>query len=246
MPKQMRFFSHAFFQRHDPRDDDARHLIRRILHAKLSYLPERRLMKIARVCRVAEEARLPGIFLEAGCALGGSAILLASLKDTGRPLVVYDVFGMIPPPSEHDGPDVHERYAVIARRESEGISGDEYYGYQHDLEAVVRSNFAEFGIDCDRQNVSLVKGMIQETMTLAEPVALAHIDVDWYEGVAVCLQRIFPRLVVGGTMILDDYHAWSGCRTAADEFLAVAGPYVATDDSDGSLKIRRIEPGMPT
>ena len=33
---------------------------------------------------------------------------------------VYDVFGMIPPPSEQDGADVHERYAKIAARRGKG------------------------------------------------------------------------------------------------------------------------------
>ena len=53
-----------------------------------------------------------------------------------------------------------------------------------------------------------------------EPVALAHIDGDWYNSVKVCLDRIAPRLVPGGVLVIDDYDAWSGCRKAVDEWFA--------------------------
>ena len=46
---------------------------------------------------------------------------------------VYDVFGMIPPPGEKDGADVHQRYATIAGGASKGIGGETYYGYRDDL-----------------------------------------------------------------------------------------------------------------
>ena len=62
--------------------------------------------------------------------------------------------------------------------------------------------------------------MFQDTITGDEPVALAHIDGDWYESVRTCLERIGPRLSPGGVMVIDDYFHWSGCRTAVDEFLA--------------------------
>ena len=56
-------------------------------------------------------------------------------------------------------------------------------------------------------------------MTINQPVAFAHVDVDWYEPVMTCLSRVFPSLVIGGSIILDDYHDWGGCRKATDEFL---------------------------
>jgi asparagine synthase (glutamine-hydrolysing) len=64
-----------------------------------------------------------------------------------------------------------------------------------------------------------VKGLFQDTMHFAEPVALAHVDGDWYESVMTCLTRLDPVLVPGGVMVIDDYDAWSGCRAAVDEFL---------------------------
>lgn len=217
-----------------------RELISRIRSRKLTYLSDNKLASLANTCHSIQKAGMPGIFLEAGCALGGSAILIATIKDPERQLFVYDVFGMIPPPTEEDSQDVHDRYKVIVEGKSAGIDGDKYYGYQEDLYDVVQSNLRSFGVDCEKQSVSLVKGLIQDTMKIDEPVAFAHVDVDWYEPVLTCLKCVFPNLVVGGSIILDDYHAWGGCRKATDEYLReVTGQFILDDTAD-TMKITRV------
>ena len=72
-----------------------------------------------------------------------------------------------------------------------------------------------------------------------EPVAIAHVDVDWYHPVMTSLRRIVPRLVAGGSVIIDDYHDWGGCRKATDEFLGGCREHVTVHDAAGSLKITR-------
>ena len=214
-------------------------LITNIRKKNLTYLPVRKLASIAKSCRSIEDSHLPGIFLEAGCALGGSSILIASIKSEERPLFIYDVFGMIPSPTEEDTKDVHERYQTIVEGKSKGIGGDKYYGYEDSLYEIVKSNLKSFSIDCDKQSVSLIKGLVQETMNIDQPVALAHIDVDWYEPVMTCLERIFPNLVSGGSIILDDYHDWGGCRKATDEYLRRVAGQFTLDDSARSMKITK-------
>lgn len=218
-----------------------RMLIARIRAENLTYLSEKKLASLLTTARAIEAAGLPGTFMEAGCALGGSAILLASVKSDERPLEVYDVFGMIPAPTQDDTPDVHERYQIILRGESAGIGDDLYYGYQRDLYETVQRNFARFDIRLAQQSVSLVKGLVQDTLQPSDPIALAHIDVDWYEPVMTCLERIFPQLVVGGSIILDDYHDWGGCRKATDEFLRGVMGSFTLDDRAGSLKVTKVD-----
>jgi asparagine synthase (glutamine-hydrolysing) len=219
---------------------DDHQLIARIRSRNLTYLTEERLASILNACRSIEEAGLSGVFLEAGCALGGSAILIAAVKQPARPLLIYDVFGMIPPPTEEDPQEVHDRYRTIVEGKSRGIGGDRYYGYQDDLYGIVHSNLREFGINLEEQSVWLIKGLVQDTMRIDQDVAFAHIDVDWYTPVMAALSRIFPNLVVGGSIILDDYHDWSGCKKATDEYLeTVAGQY-SLDDSAGSMKVTRV------
>jgi hypothetical protein len=214
-----------------------RKLITRIREKNLTYLSDRKLASIVTSCRSIEASDLQGAFLEAGCALGGSSILIASLKDKERPLLVYDVFGMIPPPTEQDSPEVHARYRAIVEGESKGIGGNKYYGYEANLFDIVRSNLKSFAIDCDEQSVSLIKGLVQNTMNIDRPIAFAHVDVDWYDPVMTCLEKIFPNLVSGGVIILDDYHDWGGCRKATDEYLQKVAGQFYLDDSAGSMKI---------
>jgi len=146
--------------------------------------------------------------------------VMAAAKDPVRPMKVYDVFGMIPPPSEHDGQDVHRRYATITAGEAAGIGGDVYYGYRPDLLDEVTESFRRLGVPPAEQHIELIAGLFQDTIDLDEPVALAHLDGDWYESTMTCLERIAPLISPGGRIVLDDYYAWSGCRTAVDEYFA--------------------------
>ena len=168
----------------------------------------------------AEANGTPGLLVEAGCALGGSAIVMASARSSARELRVYDVFGQIPPPSERDGADVHARYAEVAGGSAEGIGGARYYGYEPDLKAKVEAAFARHGSPVASSRVTLVEGLFEDTVRIDGPVAVAHIDGDWYDSVRTCLERIEPHLAVGGVLVIDDYEAWSGCREAVDAYFA--------------------------
>jgi hypothetical protein len=186
----------------------------------LTYLKPDNLRELASVVIELERAQRPGLIVEAGTARGGSAIVLAAAKAAARPMKVYDVFGMIPPPGEHDGEDVHERYATIASGAARGVGGDTYYGYRDDLYREVTESFSRLGVPVAEHNVELIQGLFEDTIDLDEPVAFAHLDGDWYESTMTCLTRIAPLLVPGGRIVLDDYDKWSGCRTAVDEYFA--------------------------
>lgn len=206
----------------------------------LTYLSRQKLEKLAGSLLWVEARRIPGQVIEAGCALGGSTIILAHAKSPERPLLVHDVFGTIPPPSERDGSEVHERYATIAAGKARGLRGGAYYGYQADLLERVIDNIERHGLDLEADHISLRKGLVEDTLSLDQPVAFAHIDVDWYEPVMTCLERIVPRLEVGGIVILDDYYDWSGCRIAVDEYFADRAENFRFDGAGGSLAIVRI------
>ena len=146
---------------------------------------------------------------------------------------------MIPPPSEHDGKDVHERYAVIASGESSGLGGDTYYGYLENLRERVERNFVAAGVELGHHRVSLVEGLVQDTLAVDAPVFLAHFDVDWYDPVMTCLERIVPRLHGDGFIVFDDYLDWSGCRRAVDEYFKDRRSEFVFDDRPGSLTVAR-------
>ena len=195
-------------------------LVRQVRQRRLTYLGYDALSDLEGAVRRLEAEDVPGIILEAGCALGGSTVVLGRTKHPERPLRAYDVFGMIPPPSDADGADIHARYETIVRGECEGIGGDPYYGYADNLRDRMADTLRSFGLDLEAHRIELVQGLFQDTLRVDRPVALAHIDADWYESVRTCLERIEPHLSYGGVLVIDDYDQWSGCRKAVDEYFA--------------------------
>jgi hypothetical protein len=89
-------------------------------------------------------------------------------------------------------------------------------------EELVRTKARYFGLD----NVELVIGDFAETMTSAFPADVCFsavlLDCDLYLGYRVALPFVWPRLVRGGYIFLDEYYSlkFPGARIAVDEFFA--------------------------
>jgi len=110
-----------------------RSLIRTIREKKLTYVGRRKMKRLAFALDLIRQQAVQGTIIEAGVALGGTAILLARLRPPGRPLFLYDVFSTIPPPGAQDEADAHQRYEIIKSGNAIGIGGEQYYGYRGDL-----------------------------------------------------------------------------------------------------------------
>ena len=144
-----------------------------------------------------QTARLDGEVWECGVYRGGTAMLLASrLAAAGQTLRLFDTFAGMP---ETDPVrDIHE-------------AGDFSDTSDQAVRSRVKGDF-----------VRLHAGLIPDTFRGLESsrIAFAHVDVDIYSAVRACCEFIFPRLVVGGVMVFDDYGFAScpGARSAVDEF----------------------------
>jgi len=150
-------------------------------------------------------SRLDGDVVECGCARGGSAALLAlTLRQLGeqRNLWLFDTFEGLPAPSVDD-PD----------REIAELYTGSCLGQLDE----VRDSFHAWGI---ANGVQFVKGLFQDTIPQSTigPIALLHIDGDWYDSVKVCLEELYDKVVPGGIIQFDDYGYWKGARKAVDEF----------------------------
>jgi len=192
-------------------------VVRSVVDRRLTYLTWTRLHSLQRACREIEE--VPGDVVECGVGLGGSGVVLASL--TRRPYHGYDVFGMVPPPGASDSFDAHARYRQITGGKVKGPGGDPYFGYRRDLLGRVTDTFSGFGL----RDVTLHQGQFAETLHPTAPVALAHVDCEWHDSVALCLARLEPWLVPGSIVVVDDYFAFAGARAATDGFVAAHGSF---------------------
>jgi asparagine synthase (glutamine-hydrolysing) len=187
-------------------------VVRAVVDRRLTYLTWPRLHSLQRACR--EIAEVPGDVVECGVGLGGSGVVLASLA--GRPYHGYDVFGMVPPPGISDSFDAHARYRQITGGRVRGPGGDPYFGYRRDLLGRVTETFSSFGL----RDVTLHQGQFADTLRPTAPVALAHVDCEWHDSVALALERLEPWLGPGAIVIVDDYFAFNGVRAATDAFVA--------------------------
>jgi len=214
---------------------------REVRARRLTYLTPRRLLDLQSCMATVDAEGVPGDVLECGVALGGSAILLATLMGAERTFHGYDVFGLIPPPGPNDPPEAHRRHAEITAGVSQGLGGDVYYGYRDDLLTAVTEAFGSFGIDVTPAgDVQLHRGLFEDTLDVRGPVAFAHVDSDWFDPVDTCLRRIAPHLQPGGFIVLDDYHDYGGARAAAESFVAELGGELAFVPLAETMAITRV------
>jgi hypothetical protein len=79
------------------------------------------------------------------------------------------------------------------------------------------------------------KGWFKDTVPEYEgKIALLRLDGDLYSSTKVCMEHLYPKLVKGGFLIVDDYNL-EGCRKAIDEFL----PTVDWHDIGGPVWMRK-------
>jgi asparagine synthase (glutamine-hydrolysing) len=178
-----------------------------------------KLETLDRLVRLVEERRIPGLFLEAGVAMGGSAMVTITSKARDRELRLYDVFTMLPPPSANDDAKSHAVYADFVAGRVEGTVNRNYVDHAQDLLAFTRKNMAQAGIDPEAERVVFVKGLYEDTLHVDGPIAFAHIDCDWYDSVKLCIDRLADHMSPGGILLFDDYNSFEGCKRAVDEWL---------------------------
>lgn len=97
-------------------------IIRKVIKKGLTYLDRVALLDLTETLFLINKSNVEGIWIEAGTALGGSAIVIASLKSDDKNLYLFDTFLQIPKPSNKDGNDVQERYKLIKSGKATGIN----------------------------------------------------------------------------------------------------------------------------
>ena len=64
------------------------------------------------------------------------------------------------------------------------------------------------------EGVRLIKGKVEETLRVSDNlpslISILRIDTDWYESNQIELEVLFPRLVKGGILIIDNCGQFKG------------------------------------
>ncbi len=189
-----------------------------------------RLVSLHNQVRECETRNIPGAFVECGTWKGGAVGLmaLANLRfgATRRMLHLFDSFVGIPEPdAKVDGAlaitQVQSVQGGVAGRlvAVEGLY-EKFAGSVGTLQD--NQLLLENDISYPSKFIRYHQGWFQDTVAKSAltigPIAILRLDGDWYASTKVCLEHLYPNVVRGGFVILDDYGTYDGCRKAVDEF----------------------------
>ena len=153
---------------------------------------------------------VPGDLVETGVWRGGAAIFMrAALEaygDGDRKVWLADSFQGLPQPDPSRVMDVEDglwRFPELA------VPMDQ-----------VKENFTRYGM-LDKR-VRFLPGWFADTLPTApiERLAILRLDADMYDSTDIALESLYPKLSIGGYVIVDDYAAVRGCKAAVDDFRA--------------------------
>jgi len=164
-------------------------------------------------------SNLPGSIVECGVWRGGTMMAVAQLlklhEKFNRDLYLFDTFEGMPSPGESDI-DFRGRTAkkdFLAKKRTND-SSDWCYASLADVQANLES------VGYLKSKVHYVVGKVEDTVPARAPetISILRLDTDWYESTKHEIIHLYPRLVPGGVLIIDDYGHWQGARKAVDEY----------------------------
>jgi O-methyltransferase len=165
--------------------------------------------------------KIPGDIVECGVWKGGSMMAVAkallALSSSERGLYLFDTFAGMTPPSGKDKSRLERKSTEESFESMRAEDGTCRWCYSS-LEET-RRNLSTVGYS--DQKLHFIKGPVEETLpqNAPEQIALLRLDTDFYESTKHEMVHLFPRLVSGGVLLLDDYGHWEGQRLAVDEYL---------------------------
>lgn len=154
-----------------------------------------------------------GDFVECGVWKGGHVIAALLASTQPRTYWLFDTFDGMTEPGPYD-----------IRRGSHARDTTAYR--KRGPKQWCRAELAQVQANIDRyrrsdQVVKYVIGPVEQTLPnhqLPEKIAVLRLDTDFYSSTLAELQHLWPRVILGGTVIIDDYYSWDGCRQACNEY----------------------------
>lgn len=162
---------------------------------------------------------IPGDVVECGIGKGGSSMLAAltlrACGDVERKIYLYDTFSGMSKPTEEDvdfsGQPALPKWAAGDR----GRFNEWRFTSRQEVERNMEST------EYPQGKLVFVQGKVEDTLPKVTPekISLLRLDTDWYASTYHELTHLFPRLAVGGVLIVDDYGHWKGAKAAVDQYL---------------------------
>lgn len=169
-------------------------------------------------CIQLEENKIEGDLIECGVYRGGQimAMMMAMNNlNSKRDIYLYDTFQGLPEPEEWEK-SIKGKKAI--QKYNKTKTGDGFSDWCRASIDEVKENLSL--IPYDENHIHFVKGMVEDTLkdSSHDKIALLRLDTDFYSSTKIELEVLFPKLVSGGVLIIDDYNYWSGSKKAVNEY----------------------------
>ncbi|TML68610.1 MAG: macrocin O-methyltransferase [Actinobacteria bacterium] len=177
-----------------------------------------RIYALARAVEYVVGNAVPGAMVECGVWRGGSmmavALTLRRLGVDDRDLYLYDTFEGMTEPGDEDVRHTGERAVDL-------LADPRAHAQYKAAASLEEVREAVLGVGYPEARIHFVKGPVEQTLPERAPegIALLRLDTDWYSSTKHELVHLYPRLAVGGALIVDDYAYWQGARRAVDEYI---------------------------
>jgi len=182
------------------------------------------LMMAIEAARYIVTNRIQGDIVECGVWRGGCsmamALAIADLKSFDRNLWLYDTYDGMTPPTNEDVDKFNQPASLRLDREKKNIST-----YTEALNVWCVANLDDvknniLSISYPNNKFKFIKGDVAKTLLefAPEKISILRLDTDWYASTKIELEVLYPKLVSGGILIIDDYGDWQGARKAVDEY----------------------------
>lgn len=162
---------------------------------------------------------IEGDFVECGVWKGGSSMLIAltlnKINKKDKKIYLYDTFeGMTKPDNSVD----IRKELKNAEEKWNKYKKKNYNKWCYISIEEVKKNM--FKTKYPKNKIVFVKGDVKKTFNevVPEKISLLRLDTDFYESTKKELEILFPRLSIGGILLIDDYDVWKGARKAVDEY----------------------------
>ncbi|WP_415320606.1 TylF/MycF/NovP-related O-methyltransferase [Candidatus Pelagibacter sp. Uisw_092] len=168
---------------------------------------------------------IEGDFVECGVWKGGNLIIYNNLNkkyQLQKNIFGYDTFSGMSEPTIHDNNFLN----INAKKEWESNNNNSSnvnnsFNCYSSLEEV-KKNILHATKNSSLENTKLILGKVEETLdineNLPQKISILRLDTDWYESTKKELEILYPKLVKGGILIIDDYGQWKGSKKAVDEY----------------------------
>lgn len=173
----------------------------------LTMVGMRRLNNIYMIIRRIIENNINGDIIEAGCWRGGAMMfartILNAYNQKNRKVYMSDSFSGIPPmtDSKYEKDKAAHKLDILNKNPVEDV-------------------YKMLKILNLESSTIVVKGFFNETLDKipARSFSLIRLDGDTYISTMQAITSLYPKLSIGGYIIIDDYLDWVGCKDAISDY----------------------------